>query len=127
MGELLSVRLSAGSVQAFRQVRCMRVPGLLRRMQGARVLRLRRLPFGRAVLRVYARGVKKLTEFADLEKIVLDRIQRDFPPAPDPFAEMARELSIDRDEFLSTARSLKKRGIIRNIAAIFNTGRLGYV
>jgi siroheme decarboxylase len=68
-----------------------------------------------------------LTEFTDIEKSILDRIQRDFQLVPDPFAEMARELSIGGDEYLSTVRSLKKRGIIRNIAAIFNTARLGYV
>jgi DNA-binding Lrp family transcriptional regulator len=68
-----------------------------------------------------------LTEFTILEKTVLDRIQRDFPLVPDPFAEMARELSISEDEFLSTARSLKERGVIRNIAAIFNIAGLGYI
>ena len=66
-------------------------------------------------------------EFTDLEKIILDRIQREFPLVRDPFFDMAQESSIGRDEFLATARSLKERGIIRNISGIFNAGRLGYV
>ncbi|OHD70202.1 MAG: hypothetical protein A2W19_04585 [Spirochaetes bacterium RBG_16_49_21] len=66
-------------------------------------------------------------DFSDLEKTILNRIQRDFPLSRDPFEEMASELHMSGAEFLDSLRSLKARSIIRTIAGIFNAGRLGYI
>lgn len=65
--------------------------------------------------------------FTDLENKVLNRVQRDFPLVTDPFSAMALEIDVGDDEFLTAARSLKERGIIRNISGIFNVDRLGFV
>lgn len=66
-------------------------------------------------------------EFNAIESAVLNRIQRDFPLSETPFDEMARELSISVDGMLSTVRDLKERGVVRNISAIFNPGKFGFV
>lgn len=66
-------------------------------------------------------------EFSAIESAVLNRIQRDFPLTERPFDEMARELSIGTDTILETVKDLKGRGIVRNISAIFNPGKLGFV
>ncbi|HOD16198.1 MAG TPA: hypothetical protein PKI31_15865 [Spirochaetota bacterium] len=66
-------------------------------------------------------------EFTFTESAVLNRIQRDFPLTEKPFDEMARELSIGADTMLQTVKDLKAQGVVRNISAIFNPGKLGFV
>lgn len=65
--------------------------------------------------------------FTPVETRVLDRIQKDFPVSPTPFRDMAESLGIAEREFLETTRNLKRAGILRSIAGIFNADRLGYV
>jgi siroheme decarboxylase len=66
-------------------------------------------------------------DFNPVESAVLNRIQRDFPLTESPFEDMAHELTIDGSTLVSTVKDMKERGIVRNIAGIFNPGRLGFV
>lgn len=78
-------------------------------------------------MRIYAVSGEVLMEFNPVESAVLNRIQRDFPLTESPFDDMARELTIDGGTLVSTVKEMKERGIVRNIAGIFNPGRLGFV
>lgn len=67
-----------------------------------------------------------MNEFTGIEKRILNRIQRDFKITADPLRDLALEMGIDHEKFLNTVSDLKKKGIIRDISAIFNAERLGY-
>jgi len=62
----------------------------------------------------------------DLQKQLLDIIQRHFPVDPRPFVALARQLQSDESEIISQINHLKQSGIIRRIGAIFNAAHLGY-
>jgi siroheme decarboxylase len=66
-------------------------------------------------------------DFNPVESTVLNRIQRDFPLTETPFEDMAREVAVEENVLITTVKQMKERGIVRNIAGIFNPGRLGFV
>jgi DNA-binding Lrp family transcriptional regulator len=57
---------------------------------------------------------------------ILSRIQKKFPLVAKPFKVIAEELGITEDEVLSILQEEKKKNIIRQTSAIFDTKRLGY-
>lgn len=61
-----------------------------------------------------------------INRVLLDRLQRSFPIAPEPYRSLAGGLGIDSVEVCSRIQSLKEQGLVRQISAIFNTGALGY-
>jgi DNA-binding Lrp family transcriptional regulator len=63
----------------------------------------------------------------DTDRIILNRIQSDFPIASRPYLVVAQELELDEDEVIRRITALKKSGIIRRIGANFVPGRLGFV
>ncbi|MBN2039729.1 MAG: Lrp/AsnC family transcriptional regulator [Spirochaetes bacterium] len=67
--------------------------------------------------------MKKLTE---LEKKILNRIQKDWQITKNPFAGLSDELGIDESVLISTIQNLKDNKIIKDITAIFNAESLGY-
>lgn len=67
-----------------------------------------------------------MNTFTDIESRVLHRIQRDIPITEDPFRDIAEELRIEEPLLRRTLHELKEGGIIRDISAILNIGRLGY-
>jgi DNA-binding Lrp family transcriptional regulator len=64
----------------------------------------------------------------DLDARILNEIQREFPLAGRPFAELGRRLGIDEREMLERVRRLHAGDapVIRQISAIFDTRKLGY-
>lgn len=60
------------------------------------------------------------------ERQIADRLQRDFPLTPRPFAALAVELGRSENKVLDAVRALRKQNIIRRLSAIFDTRRLGY-
>src|SRR5918999_332884 len=64
----------------------------------------------------------------DLDARILNEIQREFPLARRPFAELGRRLEIDEREMLERVRRLHAGDapVIRQISAIFDTRKLGY-
>ena len=57
---------------------------------------------------------------------ILSRIQKKFPLVAKPFEVIANELGISEDEVISILQEEKKKNIIRQTSAIFDTKRLGY-
>ncbi len=61
-----------------------------------------------------------------MTKEILSSIQKSFPLVSKPFAYIAKELSTSEEEVLSILQEEKKKSIIRQTSAIFDTKRLGY-
>jgi len=64
-----------------------------------------------------------------VDRRLLDLLQRDFPPATQPFAAIGEKLGLPEEEVLARVRRLKdssKGRLIRQISAIFDTSALGY-
>lgn len=68
-----------------------------------------------------------MTDFNRNEALVLNCIQRSVPMVRCPFAVIGDELGMPQAEVMQIISELKKRRVIRNIAAIFNPQSLGYV
>jgi len=62
----------------------------------------------------------------DLDRRLLDRIQRDFPIEPRPFETLARELDAEEADVLARVRALHDAGLVRQIGPVFDLHRLGY-
>lgn len=65
-------------------------------------------------------------EMTDLEKNLLNEIQKDIPINPRPYKVMGEALGVSEEEILSAVKRLKEVGIIRQISGIFDTRSLGY-
>jgi DNA-binding Lrp family transcriptional regulator len=63
----------------------------------------------------------------DIDKIILNRIQSDFPISPHPYQAIAENLSLTETDVLNRVSRLKKAGIIRRIGGNFVPEKLGYV
>ncbi len=57
---------------------------------------------------------------------LLAEIQRNFPLVPEPYKELAQRCKISEREVFEFLTSLKNKGILRQISAIFNPQALGY-
>lgn len=61
-----------------------------------------------------------------INRMILDRIQRAFPIVSSPYRVLADGLEVGSEEVMRRIKSLKEKGLVRQISAIFNTGALGY-
>ena len=59
------------------------------------------------------------------DKQLLNIVQSTFPLAARPYAEMGKQLEVSEDEIIEHIGDLKRRHIIRQISAIFDTRKLG--
>jgi DNA-binding Lrp family transcriptional regulator len=62
-----------------------------------------------------------------IDRVILNRIQSDFPITSRPYATLSSELGLSESELLRRVGELKARGVIRRIGANFVPGKLGYV
>jgi DNA-binding Lrp family transcriptional regulator len=58
---------------------------------------------------------------------LLDRLQNDLPLVERPYAALAEALDATEDQVLERVRAQREAGVIRQVSAIFDTRRLGYV
>lgn len=65
-------------------------------------------------------------ELDDLDREILDEIQRTFPLVSRPYDEIAERFDVPAEAVMSRLRRLKEIGILRQLGAIFDTRRLGY-
>ncbi|MEN6519525.1 MAG: AsnC family transcriptional regulator [Armatimonadota bacterium] len=61
-----------------------------------------------------------------IDRQLLNLLQVNFPLVTEPFSELGRRLEIGEDAAIRRVRSLKDRGIIRQISAVFDSHALGY-
>jgi DNA-binding Lrp family transcriptional regulator len=61
-----------------------------------------------------------------IDKRILNEIQRDFPVCSRPFNVLAERLNLSEDEVFNRVCSLKERGIIRRVGASFDSRKLGW-
>ena len=62
----------------------------------------------------------------DIDRKILNLIQREFPICEEPFRAIGMQLGLGEGEVLERIRRLKADGIIRRIGAIFDPGKLGF-
>src|SRR5687767_14498528 len=62
----------------------------------------------------------------EVDQLLLNTIQTEFPLVSRPFAALGARLGIDEDEVLRRYSRLKDDRIIRQVSAIFDTRKLGY-
>ncbi len=62
-----------------------------------------------------------------INRVLLDRIQRNFPLVSQPYDALSEGLAIDGAGVRERIKELKDRKMVRQISAIFNTGALGYM
>jgi siroheme decarboxylase len=67
-----------------------------------------------------------VTDFSKNEAAVLNYIQRSIPLTGRPFQKIGADTGLSEEAVIEIIFRLKKQGIIRNIAAIFNGESLGY-
>ena len=60
------------------------------------------------------------------EAALLNQIQTNVPVVENPFAELGRSIGASEEQVIQRLQSLKSRGLIRQISAIFDTRSLGY-
>ncbi len=61
------------------------------------------------------------------DKLILNRIQSDFPITKNPFKTIATELDLTETDVLRRLTDLKAKGISRRIRGAFVPGKLGFV
>ncbi|MDR1313978.1 MAG: Lrp/AsnC family transcriptional regulator [Deltaproteobacteria bacterium] len=73
------------------------------------------------------------TRLTGPERLILNSIQDGFPVVASPFAALAERLgrehglAVTEGEVIESVRSLKDRGYIRRLGAVFNSRPLGYM
>jgi DNA-binding Lrp family transcriptional regulator len=60
------------------------------------------------------------------DKLILNRIQSDFPITNRPYQTLAKELGLDEATIIERVRKLKNSGIIRRIGGNFSPEKLGF-
>jgi len=61
-----------------------------------------------------------------LDTEILNEIQWTFPLVAKPFDEIAKKFEISPDEVMEKLIQLKRKGVLRQLSAIFDTRKLGY-
>lgn len=67
-----------------------------------------------------------MTTITQIQRLLLNIIQQDFPLTEQPYETIANQLEITEDEVISHIKDLRRQNVIRQISAIFDTRRLGY-
>jgi DNA-binding Lrp family transcriptional regulator len=60
------------------------------------------------------------------DKLILNRIQSDFPITNRPYQALAKELGLDETTIIECVKKLKNSGIIRRIGGNFSPEKLGF-
>ena len=63
----------------------------------------------------------------DIDKKILNILQKEFPLEERPFLIVAEKCGISEDETISHVQKMKDEGIIRRIGAVFDGAKLGRV
>lgn len=69
------------------------------------------------------RGCEALTE---LERKVLNLIQKDFPVSSRPYRVIARQLEAEEEQVFEVVQKLKERKVIRRLGGFFDSKKMGF-
>jgi DNA-binding Lrp family transcriptional regulator len=61
-----------------------------------------------------------------IDKLIVNRLQEEFPLTPRPFSDIGAPHGISEDEVMARLQGIKELNIVRQISAIFDTRTLGY-
>ena len=61
-----------------------------------------------------------------IDREICNVVQSDFPLADRPFLKIAERLGVTEDDVIRRLKELKRKNVVRQIGAIFDTRRLGY-
>ena len=67
-----------------------------------------------------------MSQIEEIDNEILNEIQWTFPLVPRPFDEIAKKFNISSDEVKSRLNKMKRKGVLRQLSAIFDTRKLGY-
>ena len=62
----------------------------------------------------------------DLDQELLNAVQWDFPLTPRPYAALGARIGISEAEVMERVNEVKRKGVLRQLSAIFDTRALGY-
>ena len=62
----------------------------------------------------------------EIDSEILNEIQWTFPLVPRPFDEIAKKFNISAEEVKTRLTKMKRKGVLRQLSAIFDTRKLGY-
>jgi siroheme decarboxylase len=62
----------------------------------------------------------------DLDRMLINRLQTDFPVSARPYRDIGDELGVSEDEVIERLSRLKKSGVIRRIGANIVPKKIGY-
>lgn len=62
-----------------------------------------------------------------LDRLILNRIQTQFPVVAKPYAHLANELGISERELMVQINRFKQNHLIRRLGAVFDSAKLGFV
>ncbi len=66
------------------------------------------------------------SDFDAVDKKILNLLQSDFPLVREPWQAIGASVGVDEQEVLDRVAVLKKKNVVRQVGAIFDTRRLGY-
>lgn len=61
-----------------------------------------------------------------IDKKILDKLQKGLKLEASPFKKIAKQLEIDPEEMIKRVKRLKENGYIRRLGGVFRSSRLGY-
>ena len=68
----------------------------------------------------------KTLQVDEIDGLLLNIMQDDFPLTERPFLAMAEQIGVDEDTATARAEAMHRAGIVRQVSAIFDTRALGY-
>lgn len=68
-----------------------------------------------------------MPQIDDMDRVILNLIQSDFPITPRPYLAIAQRLGFSENDVIKRLGRLKKKGIIRRIGGNFVPEKLGFV
>lgn len=70
---------------------------------------------------------KKIPYLSNLDRKILNIIQKDFPISSHPFQKVASMLDSTEKEVFSRVQALKEKGVIRRLGGVFDSKKMGFV
>lgn len=68
----------------------------------------------------------KQNNLSELDKNILNAVQKDLPVTTRPFKGLAAQLKMSEQEVVSHIKKLKERGLIRRMGGVFDSKKLGF-